>query len=71
MAKMVCGQRKFSTLECLKHFHPADMYRSPGGWCRHSLTKGSRLKLHSWNTFRDRLGKSRKLAGHHQERKCI
>ena len=50
--------KKIQHIECLKHFHAADMYRAPGGWCRHSLIKGSRLKLHSWNTFRDRLGKS-------------
>ena len=39
-----------STYICSKHFHVADIYRDPGG-TRHSLIKGSRPKLHSWNTF--------------------
>ena len=48
-----------STYICSKHFHVADIYRAPGG-TRHSLIKGSRPKLHSWNTFGEGLGKSRK-----------
>ena len=35
-------------------------YRAPGG-TKHSLIKGNRPKLHSWNTFGEGLGKSRKL----------
>ena len=49
-----------STYICSKHFHAADMYRAPGG-TRHSIIKGSRLKLHSWDTFGEGLGKTRKL----------
>ena len=41
-----------------KDFHAGDIYRAPGD-TRHSLIKGSRSKLHPWNTFRDGLGKSR------------
>ena len=48
-----------STYICSKHFHAADIYRASGG-TRHSLIKGSRPKLYSWNTFGEGLGKSRK-----------
>ena len=48
-----------STYICSKHFHVADIYRAPGG-TRHSLVKGSHPKLQLWNTFGQRLGKSRK-----------
>ena len=41
-----------------KHFHAGDIYGAPGD-IRHSLIKGSSPKLQPWNTFRDRLGKSR------------
>ena len=42
-----------------KRFHAADIYRAPGG-TQHSLIKGSRPKLHSWNTFGEGLCKGRK-----------
>ena len=48
-----------STYICSKYFHAADIYRAPGG-TRLSLIKGSRLKLHSWNTSGEVLGESRK-----------
>ena len=48
-----------STYICSKHFHAADIHRAHGG-TRHSLIKGSRPKLYSWNTFGEGLGKSRK-----------
>ena len=48
-----------STYICSKHFQVAGIYRDPGG-TRHSLIKGSRPKLLSWNTFGEGLGKSRK-----------
>ena len=58
-----------TTYICLKHFHAADICRAPGG-TRYSLLKGSCPKLHSWNTFGEGFGKSRKppsyrtLVGH-------
>ena len=52
-----------STYKCSKHFHAADIYRAPGG-TRHSLIRGSRPKLHSWNNFGEELGKSRKPPSH-------
>ena len=39
-----------STYICSKHFLPADVRRAPGG-TRHSLKKGARPLLHSWNNF--------------------
>ena len=48
-----------STYICSKHFHDADIYRGSGG-TQLSLIKGTRPKLHSWNTFGEGLGKRRK-----------
>ena len=49
-----------SSYMCSKYFYVADINRVPGG-TRYSLLKGSRPKLHSWNTFGKGLGESRKL----------
>ena len=48
-----------STYRMLGRFSCCRYIQSPGG-TRHSLIKGSRPKLHSWNTFGEGLGKSRK-----------
>ena len=39
-----------STYVCSKHFLPTNVKRPPGG-TRHSLRKGTRPLLHSWNNF--------------------
>ena len=60
MAKMVLWSKKIQHIAmCLTHVHAADIYRIPGG-TQHSLIKGSRPKLHSWDTFGEGLSKSRK-----------
>ena len=60
MAKMVLWSKKIQHIAmCSTHVHAADIYRIPGG-TQHSLIKGSRPKLHSWDTFGEGLSKSRK-----------
>ena len=51
--------KESSTYIHSKHFYASDIYRAPAG-TRHSLKKRSHPKLHSWNTFGEGLGKSRK-----------
>ena len=57
---MVLWSKKIQYIAmCWKHVHTADIYRAPGG-TQHSLIKGSRPKLHSWNSFGGGLSESRK-----------